>query len=182
MLSTHPLLFSNSRTNGVRINISAVITISSVLSVSVKASVLLIGNALVSDSVSLSIDDFNYLINDNKIELNLFLKINGLKEIEAYFPAQEDSEDVPLVPNEEIIEKPVNNEPIKQSLLSRVFKREKIKKTSCYLLHVVKKETSYKEIADNYGLDEAYLKEYNNDASLYEGKLVFIPKDNERDN
>lgn len=51
------------------------------------------------NGLSISINDFNYDIDDNKLILDISLKVEGLKEIEATFPSQEDNEDFS---NEEI--------------------------------------------------------------------------------
>lgn len=67
------------------------------------------------DELCISIDDFNYEIIDKEIKIDLIIQIEGIKEIEAYFPANEDSEifqvnditteeDFPDSEREEIIE------------------------------------------------------------------------------
>ena len=64
----------------------------------------------------------------------------------------------------------------KFSLLGQIFKNKAIKKETSYLLHVVKDETSYDEIAKLYNIDENSIKKVNNDEGIYKGKLLFIPK------
>ena len=46
--------------------------------------------------INVSLDDFNYAIIDNYIDIQLIMKIDGLKEIEAYFPSQENKEDIEI--------------------------------------------------------------------------------------
>ena len=156
---------------------------------------------LSNDNVNLLIDDFTYNINNNFIDIDLFLKIEGLKEMEESFPSQDDrevvqvsenniedenepevideqlsfSEDVDLTSNEsEDFFDRENDQPI--PLLSQIFKNRNIKKESVYLIHVVKYETTYQEIASLYNLDENLIKEANIGKKIEKGKLIFIPK------
>lgn len=185
---------------------------------------LLVGKEqLVTEEVNLSIDDFSYKLIDNKIDIDLIIKIDGLREIEPYFLPQEDQEitqieeetkeevqidvqedtdlieqeerkislenkEVANVIEEEIIEVPketiepintgfTNSEKEKNySLLSQIFKKGSLKKETCFLYHVVKNETTYKEIATLYSVDELDLVKLNNDEEIYKGKLVLIPR------
>lgn len=145
---------------------------------------------LASEEVTISVDDFTYNINENFIDIDLYLKINGLKEIETSFSPQEDTETVQVREIEETTEcdETLNEEeenldifeiestnPYKYSLLEQVFKHRSIKKEKVYLIHVVKNETSYEEIASLYGIDETILKEMNNNKEIVNGKLIFIP-------
>ena len=133
---------------------------------------------------NISIGDFSYTINENAIEITLDLKIDGLKEFETEFHTEENNEIIPqeIGSHEEIIE---NKEPDsykkepeilneKQSLLSSIFKR-KIKKDSIYLIHVVKEETSYEDIANLYNVDLDLLKRRNPNKEIEKGTLIFIP-------
>ena len=158
----------------------------------INVDILLSKEQLELDEVSLNVDDFNYQINKQTINIDLFMKINGLKEIEAYFPSQEDKEDVQIeeLPierdeypiQEEIIEVHQEDDTIEltetkhYSLLSQIFKRKTLKTEPTYLLHVVKNETSYEEIASIYGIDINKIKSANKDEQIYKDKLVFIPK------
>ena len=63
--------------------------------------ILLSKEQLINDVATIMVDDFNYNLVDNKIEIDLIIRIDGLKEIEAYFPAQENKEDIQI---EEYIE------------------------------------------------------------------------------
>ena len=133
---------------------------------------------------NISIGDFSYTINENAIEITLDLKIDGLKEFETEFHTEENNEIIPqeIESHEEIIE---NKEPDsykkepeilneKQSLLSSKFKRN-IKKDSIYLIHVVKEETSYEDIANLYNVDLDLLKRSNPNKEIEKGTLIFIP-------
>ena len=129
------------------------------------------------------------------------MKLEGLKEIEAYFPAQENQEDIQIEnieenifineeddnldrieeetiieneDNETILEK-TNKETNTTSLLNSIFKNHSLKKETCFLIHVIKDETSYKQIADLYKIDENKIKSINKNEQLYKGKLIFIP-------
>lgn len=53
------------------------------------------------NSLSVTVNDFNYEIEGNKLKLNIIIKIEGLKEIETTFLAEENIE---FVSKEEIIE------------------------------------------------------------------------------
>lgn len=168
----------------------------------ISVDILLSKDQLDNDKISINIDDFNYKINNQTIEIDLFMKIYGLKEIQAYFPAQEDKENIEIEENttidiieeetrESIIEESPTNEESEKityeennekmnkqnySLLSQVFKNKNIKKESTYLLHVVKNETSYQEIASLYNIEINKLRSANNDEEIYKDKLIFIPK------
>ena len=133
---------------------------------------------------NISIGDFSYTINENAIEITLDLKIDGLKEFETEFHTEENNEIISqeIESHEEIIE---NKEPDsykkepeilneKQSLLSSIFKRN-IKKDSIYLIHVVKEETSYEDIANLYNVDLDLLKRSNPNKEIEKGTLIFIP-------
>ena len=138
---------------------------------------------LINDSPSISIDDFKYVINENLIDIELSLKIEGLKEIENEFPAPE-SEEIVLSPIEDLnVNTPHEDEIIEtlesdlkehSTLMNQLFKRS-IKKTKAYLIHVVKEETSYDEIAQLYNTDIDILKDYNKNKELNNGSLIFIP-------
>ena len=141
-------------------------------------------NQLATDSPSISVEDFSYEINNNIIDIDLSLKIEGLKELETEFLTQEDSE--PVLPQiNEIEDKPNNilqtqedtleqEIETKETLMNKLFKRS-IKKSKAYLIHVVKNETSYKEIAKIYNLDENILEKYNKEKEIKGGALIFIP-------
>lgn len=166
--------------------------------------IILSKDQLVNEQVFVSVDDFEYKLLDNTIEINLIIKIDGLKEIEPYFPPQENTED-PQIDNriqqqEEInelapveIEKsldtqienepnivqeiPVTNNPTKYSLLNQIFRNKITKKDSTHLFHVVKQPTTYQEISQLYNVDIEKLKSCNNDEEIYIGKLILIPKE-----
>ena len=133
---------------------------------------------------NINIGDFSYTINENAIEITLDLKIDGLKEFETEFHTEENNEIISqeIESHEEIIE---NKEPDsykkepeilneKQSLLSSIFKRN-IKKDSIYLIHVVKEETCYEDIANLYNVDLDLLKRSNPNKKIEKGTLIFIP-------
>ena len=181
---------------------------------------LLVSNdQLISNELVLSIDDFSYNIEKNKINIDLIMKVDGLKEIEAYFPAQENNEVIQvenrneetnletLESLKEAIDAETNEESIilenvetelkesfyndiddskendeqeiveSTSFYNRIFKRKTIKKEPSFLYHVVKKESSYEEIAALYGVKEELLKLVNNYDELHKNKLILIPKD-----
>ena len=162
--------------------------------------ILLSKDQLINEEVNITVDDFEYILKNNTIHIDLIIKIDGLKEIEPYFPSQEDQEDIQVeevfvfdedrnesireelidTPNEinsSIIEdSPIYEQKAPYSLLKQIFKHKVHKSDSSYLFHVVKNEKSYKEIADAYALDEEFLKHTNNDEDLLPGKLIFIPK------
>ena len=166
--------------------------------------IMLSKEQLANDEVNVHIDDFNYQIDNKAINIDLIMKIDGLKEIEAYFPAQENQENIEVNSEEnreEIIQENQNeiveaNDPIesieveeitqeiskeevrneKYSLLSQIFKNRSLKKESAYLLHVVKEESTYEQIASLYNIEVNKIKSANNDEEIYKGKLIFIPK------
>lgn len=202
--------------------------------------IILSKDQLIDEKVELSIDDFDYVLIDNCIEINLILKIVGLKEVDAYFPTTNDQENIQVSENEhsttrneddfktineeiseineqctviqennETKEKTLNDsikinldeeinitelndldnqieeiqpEPIneikhkKNSLLDQVFKNKSLKKDTSFLFHVVKKDTSYKEISAIYNIEENDLRKANNDEEIFIGKLILIPK------
>lgn len=57
-------------------------------------------------SLNVSVNDFNYTIEENKLLLNISLKLDGLKEIETTFLAKEDEKLI----QEETLEESKNNE------------------------------------------------------------------------
>jgi hypothetical protein len=63
---------------------------------SINVNISLSKEQLSREDINISIDDFNYTINNNLIEIDLYLKIDGLKEIDACFPSQEDKENVEI--------------------------------------------------------------------------------------
>jgi hypothetical protein len=168
--------------------------------------ILLDKDQLIQEEVLVAVDDFEYSIQDNYIDINLIIKIDGLKELEPYFPSQEDQRDIQVDKEESslieetdsltieseqlpptiepsstnVIEIIDNSLPIttKQhsSLLNQIFKGKRLNKTTNYFLHVVKTECGYKDIASIYNCNEEELKQLNNNQKLYIGKLVFIPK------
>ena len=161
---------------------------------SINVNISLSKEQLSREDINISIDDFNYTINNNLIEIDLYLKIDGLKEIDACFPSQEDKENVEIeldddnvfdnkIDMEEQIEVKENiekeNDDINQesnfSLLNQIFRSRALKKERVYLIHVVKNETSYNEISQLYGIDENLIRSVNNDKPIENGKLIFIP-------
>ena len=165
--------------------------------------ILLSNEQLTDEQVKVSIDDFNYSIEDKTININLIMKIDGLKEMDAYFPAQEDQIDFQVEDNENIIDieneeridviestidetdSIINEEVIYEdniikeehySLLNQVFRNKSVKKEMSYFFHVVKNESTYEDIANQYNLDLELLKSSNNNDDIYIGKLIYIPK------
>ena len=171
----------------------------------IEVDITLSKDQLVNENAIIGVDDFDYILSDEKININLIIKIDGLKEIEPYFPPQEDQENAQIIElyedtqlideaetlidaEREIINNMDSNqetfidenitfeEKQNQSLLSQIFKRKKARSSPCYLFHVVKQETTYKEIAELYNCNEELLKDINQDAKIYLGKLILIPK------
>jgi len=171
---------------------------------SINVNISLSKEQLSREDINITIDDFTYTINDNLIDIDLYLKINGLKEMDACFPPQEDREvmeveeldqlldttdtideesvDSTEIETQEIEETQEEIEDIPQeireenfSLLKQVFKTRSLKKERIYLIHVVKNETSYKQISELYGIDENLIKLINNNKEVESGKLIFIP-------
>ena len=143
---------------------------------------------LTNDNVKISIDDFTYNINNNIINIDLFLKIEGLKEMEESFPAKDDRETIQI---EEVIDdENLNNDSTSindifddssesnhsDSLLSQIFKNRSVKKESISLIHVVKNETTYEEIASLYNLNPQIIENANKGKEIKNGKLIFIPR------
>lgn len=56
---------------------------------------------LESNDVNVTLDDFEYTIKGKHINIDLIMKIEGLKEIEAYFPSQENQENSKIDEREE---------------------------------------------------------------------------------
>ena len=146
-----------------------------------------------SNSLSITVDDFNYKIDESKLILDISLKVDGLKEIETSFLSFEDNEDV-----QEEVEEERNNEEIedviednllieetveldeeenncKKSLLKSVFSSKKIKEEVSWVLHCTKNGDTYENIAEKYKVDLKKLKTINNNEELKEGKLLFLP-------
>lgn len=186
------------------------------------------------NSLNVSVNDFSYSVENNKLYLNISLKIEGLKEIETSFLAKEDIEDISKEKiekigshleieeekkvyidvdvninegdNKELIEESgMNFEKIeddkvledskefirkelieedeiklkektnKKSLLKCVFLDKKIKEEISWKLHCVKNESTYKEIAEKYKVEESKIVLLNGNEKIEEGKLIFIP-------
>lgn len=162
--------------------------------------------------LNVSVKDFDYTIDNNSLILNIKVKIEGLKEIETNFLAEEDNEYIQEDVEEELIDDETFEEEIlenekevyinvdidvnerqkdvnpmiiceeeqevkveKKSLLKSVFSNRKINGEVCWSLHCVKNEKTYEEIAKKYSVDLKKLIEINNNDSLEEGKLIFLP-------
>lgn len=151
------------------------------------------------NSLGVSVNDFNYVIKDNTLNINIALKIEGLKEIETTFLSQEDTEffeeeieEERVYESEEVIEESeveveenidktfieeivdLQNES-KKSLLKSVFSNKRIKEEVSWKLHCVKEETSYEQIAQKYNVDLKKLVLLNKNEKIEEGKLIFLP-------
>lgn len=153
------------------------------------------------NELKVNVNDFTYNIEDNKLVLNISLKIEGLKEIETTFLTEENNEtfkqeeineieeenvyiDIDINVNEdrekeENLEESVDlkEEPEKRSLLKTVFSSKRINEEVSWKLHCVKEEKSYEEIANKYNISIDKLKNINKNESIEEGKLIFIPLD-----
>lgn len=144
------------------------------------------------NTFNVSVSDFNYKLDNKKLNLTLSFKIEGLKEIETTFLSQEDSEPflekieeddekrVFLDEKIEVIDSEENKEIVeikeeKKSLLKSVFSNKRIKEEVSWKLHCVKGEKTYEEIADKYKIDVGTLIAINKNESLVEGKLIFLP-------
>lgn len=157
------------------------------------------------NSFGVSVNDFNYKIEGEKLILDISLKMEGLKEMETDFLSQEDIENVQetleedeekrvyieLDNKEEYIEEYIEleepqieeeiivEEEIKEkprkSLLKAVFSNKKINEEVSWVLHCTKKEETYETIASKYNININKLKSINNDEKLEEGKLIFLP-------
>ena len=166
--------------------------------------ILLDKDQLIQEHVIVNVDDFEYELSNNEIKINLIIKIDGLKELEPYFPAQEDQgyfeiensdpifleevQDINI--NEiqeniniplEIIPEVIEHQPPEQnirsnSLLRQIFKSKQLNTSTNYLFHVVKEKCTYKDIAEIYNCNEEVLKNLNNNQDIYIGKLIHIPK------
>lgn len=157
------------------------------------------------NSINISINDFTYKLDDNKLIIEIELKIEGLKEIETTFLTSENNEtdieeeieeqvvyiDEDVLVEDKNIEEHVdeiqeirnNDETIdletkqedKKSLLKSVFSNRKIKGEVSWKIHCVKGETSYEEIANKYNVKLDKLVSLNKNEKLSKGKLIFIP-------
>ena len=140
--------------------------------------------------LNVTVSDFNYKIEQNKLILDISLKLEGLKEIETSFLSLEDTEDVQekleeedrtyVDLNEEIIAEETIDEEIqedepKKSLLKSVFSSKKIKEEVSWVLHCVKSDDTYEKISEKYKVNLNKLKSINNNEVLNEGKLIFLP-------
>lgn len=140
--------------------------------------------------LNVTVSDFNYKIEQNKLILDISLKLEGLKEIETSFLSLEDTEDVQekieeedrtyVDLNEEIIAEETTDEEIqddepKKSLLKSVFSSKKIKEEVSWVLHCVKSDDTYEKISEKYKVNLNKLKSINNNEVLNEGKLIFLP-------
>lgn len=165
----------------------------------IEVDILLSKEQLIDEQVTITVDDFNYQIKENLLTIDLIIKIDGLKEIEPYFLA-EDNQEIIEVDDNELNEERISenttsetiinnsedeynlndiendNGPIHHSLLNQIFRNKKKKTESTYLFHVVKEETSYQEIASLYDVNEDTLKSINNNCQIYIGKLILIPR------
>ncbi len=175
--------------------------------------IILSEEQLITDKITIVVEDFNYMIQNNTIAIDLIIKIEGLKEIEPYFPPQEDQKVIQIeskqtydeepvqeveisndiiefdaidtveekVANQDyeetrVLDKDINSNSEQHSLLNQIFKNRVIKKETSYIYHVVRKETTYAQIAQQYNVKEELIKQANKDEEIYEGKLIFIPK------
>ena len=145
------------------------------------------------NKLNVSVNDFTYNIENNKLILNITLKIEGLKEIETTFLTEENNEtieqedieqdvieeyiDIIEEENREVKEEVIDSEPIKKGLLRTVFSSKKIKEEVSWKLHCVKEEKTYEEIAAKYNINIDKLKKINKGENLESGKLIFIPLD-----
>lgn len=77
------------------------------------------------NSLNISIHDFNYKIENSLLNLNIVLKIEGLKEIEATFPAEKDSE----IFDEKEIEEMEN---IEENKKEKVYEEEEIEERTIF--------------------------------------------------
>ena len=149
--------------------------------------------------LNVTVSDFNYKIEQNKLILDISLKLEGLKEIETSFLSLEDTEDVQekieedrtyVDLNEEIIaeettdeetideettDEEIQDDEPKKSLLKSVFSSKKIKEEVSWVLHCVKSDDTYEKISEKYKVNLNKLKSINNNEVLNEGKLIFLP-------
>ena len=140
------------------------------------------------ESLNVTVNDFNYKIDQSRLILDISLKLEGLKEIETSFLAIEDTQDVQeeieernyIDLNEEImmkdiVEEEVQKEEPKKSLLKSVFSSKKVKEEVSWVLHCVKGDDTYEKISEKYKVNLNKLKSINNNEVLKEGKLIFLP-------
>lgn len=150
------------------------------------------------NEIKVNISDFTYNIEKDKLNLNISLKLEGLKEIETTFLADENNEfieqekieetieleeendiyvDIDINVNEDRIEENEKEEIEKKSLLKSVFTSKKINEEVSWKLHCIKEEKTYEEIASKYNVKVEKLVALNKNEKLEEGRLVFIPLD-----
>lgn len=151
--------------------------------------------------LNVSVNDFSYTIEDSKLLLNISLKLEGLKEIEKTFPAEEDNEDLQKEIEGKDVEKMIfeeveedkieqvevdysiyndrniQNNSNKVSLLRSVFSNKSINEEVFWRLHCVRGEKSYEEIANKYNVDLKKIMSINKNEEIFEGKLIFLPLD-----
>ena len=141
------------------------------------------------ESLNVTVNDFNYKIDQSRLILDISLKLEGLKEIETSFLAIEDTQDVQEEIEEErnyidlteeimmqdIVEEEVQKEEPKKSLLKSVFSSKKVKEEVSWVLHCVKGDDTYEKISEKYKVNLNKLKSINNNEVLKEGKLIFLP-------
>ena len=68
----------------------------------IEVDILLSNDQIVDERITVSIEDFNYSIEDNSILIDLIMKIDGLKEMEPYFPTQENQTIVEVENHQEV--------------------------------------------------------------------------------
>lgn len=93
----------------------------------IEVDILLSSDQIVDEKITVSIEDFNYSIEDNAILIDLIMKIDGLKEIEPYFPAQEDQTIMEIENHEEverIYEVEDNQSPCQENINDTIINEE----------------------------------------------------------
>ncbi|MBE6124294.1 MAG: hypothetical protein E7184_01980 [Erysipelotrichaceae bacterium] len=116
------------------------------------------------EDFSIVVDDFEYALVDEKLEMLVKLKINSFREVENNFLAQDNEK--------EILEEPANElerEIEEKSFLSQFLDSKKYERASTF--YVYKNENSLEQIKEKYNvsLDEVDQNE------LREGDLINIP-------
>lgn len=120
------------------------------------------------EDFSVVVDDFEYSLTDEKLNMFIKLKINSFKDIEVSFPAEDEEQ---VVIEDKVEEREVVVEETKP-FLSLLLDDKKYTKSSTFFVY--KKDTNLEQICQKYNISMEILKKHNKE-NLQEGDLINIP-------
>ncbi len=125
-------------------------------------------NILSLDEFNIMVDDFEYSLTDEKLNMFIKLKINSFKDLEVSFPTEDEEVVLDVVEKDERVEVEKETKPF----LSLLLDNKKYEKSSTFFVY--KKDTSLEQICEKYKIDMETLKKHNKEV-LKEGDLINIP-------